>query len=183
MVDPKIGWVLVLSLTQIRLLHNHKDFDVRNWLDRWLLMQTVAPKVLHSPGYWMKHLWETYPPHLWWSRLTWHTRCYHFIVMIRTYTIGFIYFYMYWYWSHCDSRLYLSTGLRPHCSVDSCAARCCDSELRLTVYYCALWPIVAVTLLFLWRLLFALLYCSCRVFSQACWVASSPRLDFFVVLL
>ena len=49
------------------------------------------------------------------------------------------------------------------------------------VQYCALWPIVAVTPLFLWQLLFTLLYCSLRVFSQACWVACSPRLDFFIV--
>ena len=42
--------------------------------------------------------------------------------------------------------------------------------------------IVPVTLLFLWHLLFALLYCSLRVFSQACWVACSPRFDFFIVL-
>ena len=33
---------------------------------------------------------------------------------------------------------YLSTGLWPHCFVDSRAARYCDSELRLTVQYCAL---------------------------------------------
>ena len=57
--------------------------------------------------------------------------------------------------------LFTNTG-----SLDSCAARYCDSELRLTVHCCALWPIVAVTLLFLWHLLFALLYCSLTVYKS-----------------
>ena len=59
-----------------------------------------------------------------------------------------------------------STSLWPIILVDSCAARCCDSELRLTVHYCALWPIVAVTLLFSLHLLFALPYCSLTVYKS-----------------
>ena len=109
-----------------------------------------------------------------------HTYCgLRHLVTIRTYTTDFIYFYVYWYWSHCDSHLHLSTGLWPHCS----GWLMCSLLLWLRAMpYCSLWPIVAVTLLFLWCLLFTLLYCSHRVFSQACWVACSPRLDFFVVL-
>ena len=61
----------------------------------------------------------------------------------------------------------------PIALVDSCAAHCCDSELRLIVH-CD--PLLH------WQLLYTLLYCSLRVFSQACWVACSPRLDFFIVL-
>ena len=82
---------------------------------------------------------------------------------------------MYWYWSHSDSRFIFLPASGPIVRFDSCTARCCDSELRLTVHYCALWPIVAVTLLFLWRLLIVLL----QYISQACWVLCSPRLDFF----
>ena len=70
---------------------------------------------------------------------------------------------LYQYWSH--SFIFLP-AFGPIWLVDSCAARCCDSELRLTVHCCALWPIIAVTLLFLWRLLFALLYCSLTVYKS-----------------
>ena len=73
---------------------------------------------------------------------------------------------VYWYWSHSDSRLIFLPASGPIVLVDSCTARCCDSELRLTVHCCALWPIVAVTLLFLWRLLFALPYCSLTVYKS-----------------
>ena len=87
-------------------------------------------------------------------------------VTIRTYRPIFIYSSVYWYWSHSDSHPTLLPALGPITLVDSCTACCCDSELRLTVHRCALWPIVAVTLLFLWRLLFALLYCSLTVLKS-----------------
>ena len=92
----------------------------------------------------------------------------------------FIYFNsVYWYWSHSDSRFIFLPASGPIVLIDLCAARCCDSELRLTVHRCALWPIVAVTLLFWWHLLFALPIVLLRYISQACWVLCSPRLDFF----
>ena len=85
----------------------------------------------------------------------------------------YLFYSVYWYWSHSDSHLTLLPASGPIVCVDSCAARCCDSELRLTVHCCALWPIVAVTLLF------ALPIVLLRYISQACWVLCSPRLDFF----
>ena len=50
---------------------------------------------------------------------------------------------------------------------------------------CALWPIVAVTLLLQWRYCSGDAYCSrysivlLQYISRACWVLCSPRLDFF----
>ena len=101
-------------------------------------------------------------------------------VTIRTYRTDFYLFYsVYWYWSHSDSHFIFLPASGPIVLIDSCAARCCDSELHLTVHCCTLWPIVAVTLLFLWRLLFTLPIVLLRYISQACWVLCSPRLDFF----
>ena len=87
-------------------------------------------------------------------------------VTIRTYRPIFIYYSVYGYWSHSDSRFIFLPASGPIVLDDLCAARCCDSELRFTVHYCALWPIVAVTLLFSWRLLFALLHCSFTVYKS-----------------
>ena len=74
-------------------------------------------------------------------------------VTIRTYTTDFYLFLHVLILESLRLMLYLSTGLWPHCSVDSCAARCCDSELRLTVIVAVtpivlVTPIVRVTLLF-----------------------------------
>ena len=100
------------------------------------------------------------------------TSCY---VTIRTYRTRFLFIYsVYWYWSHSNSCFIFLPASGPIVLVDSCAAHCCDSELRLTVHCCALWH-----------------YCSCNAYcsrypivllqyiSQACWVLCSPRLDFF----
>ena len=75
-------------------------------------------------------------------------------VTIRTYTTDF-------YLLRCTNTGVIMThafiflpASGPIVLTDSCAARCCDSELRLTVHCCALWlivlvtPIVRVTLLF-----------------------------------
>ena len=59
-------------------------------------------------------------------------------VTIRTYTTDFIYF------TCTDTGVIVTHAFiflpasGPIVLVDSCAARCCDSELRLTVHYCAL---------------------------------------------
>ena len=109
------------------------------------------------------------------------------IVTIRTYTTTFYLCYLvYWYWSHSDSRLIFLLASGPICLVESwwlllthAQLTMVTQKLRLTVHCCALWPIVAVTLLFLWRLLLVLLIVLLQYISQACWVLCSPRLDFF----
>ena len=106
-------------------------------------------------------------------------------VTIRTYTADFIYLFLctdtgviathalsfYWplaplsYWLMCSSLLWLRAA--PYCT------------LLCTVTYCCSDAIVAVTLLFLWRLLFTIPIVLLQYLSQACWVLCSPRLDFF----
>ena len=108
--------------------------------------------------------WHCYSPHQpLWPLQSHHLQpCYD-----KGLTDRFLFIYsVYWYWSHSDSCFIFLPASGPIVLVDSCAACCCDSELRLTVHCCALWPIVAVTLLFLWRLLFALPYCSLTVYKS-----------------
>ena len=110
-----------------------------------------------SPGLFAEKIHQTL-----WTSL--HTAL-HFVT-IRTYRPILFIYSVYWYWSHSDSHFIFLPASGPIVLIDSCAARYCDSELCLTVHYCALWPIVAVTLLFWWRLLFALPYCSLTVYKS-----------------
>ena len=110
--------------------------------------------------------------------------------------------YLSW-WLMRSSLLWLRAA--PHCTSLHTVTYCCSDAIvlllyiaahcdlllqwrycSLTVHCCALWPIVAVTLLFSYcTSLRTVTYCCSdaivllQYISQACWVLCSPRLDFF----